>query len=115
MLDTFIRRQIGTGQCNNQKYLIYSIYKQSTLIYWYVVILEETLNDIIDDWYYKTNKTGFYNETRKLESVLTDFSIDIRTLPNYKDEKVLFWKPERNKWIVHLIKEAVRKKYIKPV
>lgn len=107
MVNCEIYEDIGKGQCNKQKYRIWSLWKrESSLLYWYVILFDSTYNAWMD---------MSAVESVKKENELTDKAIDIRKLANYKELKstdIIF---NRDNVVVPLIKEAVRKGYVKPV
>lgn len=107
MVNNHIYEAFYKGQFKKQKYRIWSIMGMfSVSLYLYVVMYDTTCDreyecvDIID-----------------IESVndkITNQAIDIRTLPNYTKlsfDDILF---NRNEVIVPLIREALKKGYIKP-
>lgn len=99
---TVMNKIIGRGQYHNRKYEIWSIFdRQSTLLYWYVIAFAD--------------KTETIEGMQHLNKNINKYEIDIRTLPNYKQPA--FYDIIRNpqKVITPIIKEAVRKGYIKPV
>ena len=103
MVDCEIYEDIGKGQCEKRSYRIWTIFKrESTLLYWYLILYDDT-------YYEKCDK----HEVD--EDALTNEAIDIRKLPNYQDitgTDIIFHRKER---VVPLIKEAVRKGYVRPV
>ncbi|MDU3180460.1 MAG: hypothetical protein E6686_03540 [Lachnospiraceae bacterium] len=103
MANCEIYEEIGKGQCEKKAYRIWTIFKrESTLLYWYLVLY--------DDTYYEKFGNGEMDE-----DALTNMAIDIRKLPNYKDISGIDILFHRKESVVPLIKEAVRKGYIKPV
>lgn len=103
MADCEIYEDIGKGQCEKRVYRIWSIFKrESPLLYWYLVLY--------DDTYYEKFGNGEVDE-----GALINEAIDIRKLPNYREiagANIIFHPKES---VVPLIKESVRKGYIKPV
>lgn len=103
MVDCEIYEEIGKGQCKKKAYRIWTIFKrESTQLYWYLVMY--------DDTYYEKFSNGDVDE-----DTLTNEAIDIRKLPNYQEISAVDIMFHRKESVVPLIKEAVRKGYIKPV
>ena len=114
MVGCCIYEDIYKGQYNKQKYRIWTIMgRESELSYWYVVMYDSTYNKE----YYECNIE--YSEIdidiAEIDDRITNQAIDIRKLPNYKDMSVLEILHYRKIVIIPLIKEALKKGYIKPI
>lgn len=90
-------------------YVICPIRKGENLLsYWYSVLSKETYEQLV--------YSNTVEEYEKYENELTDKAIDIRKLKNYDASismtQIFF---HRKEIIVPLIREAIRKEYIKPL
>lgn len=94
-------RTIGRGQYKKQKYEICDIwYDDHIMMCWYVVAYNSTMRNC--------------EKRREIINDIFGKAIDIRTLPNYKDAETEKCKRHPSEIAVPIIKEAVRKGYIKP-
>lgn len=96
-------------QYKQKKYVICPIHdREGVLVYWYSVLSKET--------YDKLMNSDTAEEYEKYEDELTNKATDIRKLLNFDEgitmTQILF---HRKEVIVPLIREAVRKEYVKPI
>ena len=102
-----IYEEIGKGQCKKQPYNIYTIMgRESLLSYHYAVLYDHTFNE----WNNLPKK-----EYEERQNEITDQSLDIRKLENYKPLKSVDILFRRVEMVVPIIKEAIRKGYAKPL
>lgn len=106
MVNNYIYEDFYKGQFKKQKYRIWSIMgRESVSLYWYVVMYDTT---------YKREYECAGIDIKSVDDKITNQAIDIRTLPNYTKfsfSDILF---NRNEVIVPLIREALKKGFIKP-
>ena len=107
MINCCIYEDICKGQFHNQKYRIWSVMgRESVLAYWYVVMYDTT---------YKQEYCSENIDIESIDDKITNQAIDIRTLPNYQETSSLEILHYRKTIIPPLIKEALKKGYIKPL
>lgn len=107
MVNCCLYEDIYKGQFNNQKYRIWSVMgRESVLTYWYVVMYDTT---------YKQEYCSENIDLKSIDNKITNQAIDIRKLPNYEDTSSLEILHYRNRIVAPLIKEALKKGYIKPL
>lgn len=107
MKNCCIYEDIYRGQVHNQKYRIWSVMgRENLLTYWYVVMYDTTY----EQEYCSKNVNLEY-----VDDKITNQAIDIRTLPNYKEVNSIEILHYRRTIVASLIKEALKKGYIKPL
>lgn len=106
MVNCCLYEDIYKGQFKNQKYRIWSVLgRESVLAYWYVVMYDAT---------YKQKYCSENIDLKSIDDQITNQAIDIRKLPNYKEINSLELLHYRKSIVASLIKEALKKGYIKP-
>lgn len=103
-----IYEKIAQGQCDKRPYGIWSIFhREDTLVYWYVVMFDDTY----DKWATTPNE----KKRKKIEQEFLCKATDIRNLDNYEKMGCVDAFLHRKDKVIPMIKEAVRKGYIKPL
>lgn len=107
MVNCCLYEDIYKGQFKNQKYRIWSVMgRESVLAYWYVVMYDTT---------YAQEYCSENIDLKSIDDKITNQAIDIRKLPNYKETSSLEIIHYGKIIVAPLIKEALKKGYIKPL